>query len=230
MTGSGLSDQTIAPIENVPLRVQVADMLRTAIINGKLRPGAQLVETALADQLNVSRAPVREAIHILEGDGLIETAAYKGTRVKPLTAREIEEISSLREAYETLAIRRMVERRAPVEALWDSCRAMAVAAEAEDFESLISADEAFHRTMIRLADHALLLASWNSLYLRIHQIMALRNRANTQLAEIAAKHPPIVEALGSGDVDLAVRLIGEHARSAADLDGLDLSDTDEGEP
>src|SRR6187402_473104 len=90
----------IVPIEQTPLRVQIADMLRRAIITGKLRPGSVLVETALADQMNVSRAPIREAIQILENDGLVETVAYKGKRVKPLTAREVEETYGLREVFE----------------------------------------------------------------------------------------------------------------------------------
>ena len=72
---TGPMPDDIAPIENVPLRVQVADRLRNAILSGKLRPGTGLVETALAEQMNVSRAPIREAIQILENDGLVETIA-----------------------------------------------------------------------------------------------------------------------------------------------------------
>ena len=79
----------LEPIEQTPLRVQIADRLRRAIVTAKLRPGTVLVETALAEQMNVSRAPVREAIAILENDGLVETVAYKGKRVKPLTVREV---------------------------------------------------------------------------------------------------------------------------------------------
>ena len=79
------ADQALGPIEPTPLRVQVADRLRTAIVTGRLRPGTALVETALAEQLQVSRAPIREAIQDLENDGLVETVAYRRKRVKPLT-------------------------------------------------------------------------------------------------------------------------------------------------
>jgi len=85
----------LGPIEQTPLRVQVAQRLRTAIVTGQLRPGDALVETALAEQLNVSRAPIREAIQDLENDGLVETVAYKGKRVKPLTVREVAEIRDM---------------------------------------------------------------------------------------------------------------------------------------
>jgi DNA-binding GntR family transcriptional regulator len=212
------------PIEQTPLRVQIADMLRRAIITGKLRPGAVLVETALADQMNVSRAPIREAIQILENDGLVETVAYKGKRVKPLTAREVEETYNLREVFEVMAVRRILEYGRPVDALWTHCRAMEQAAAEGDREKLTAADEAFHRTLIRLSDHDLLLTLWNSLYLRIHQIMALRNTAQPNLIDIAGNHPPIVRALEAHDVDEAVHLISEHTRSLADFDPASIAE------
>jgi DNA-binding GntR family transcriptional regulator len=208
----------IAPIEQTPLRMQVADKLRRSIITGKLRPGTTLVETALAEQLNVSRAPIREAIQILESDGLVETVAYKGKRVKPLTAREIEETYGLREVFEVMAVRRILEKGISAAPLWEPCKAMEAAARAGDREALTAADEAFHRTLIGLSDHELLLSSWRNLYLRIHQIMALRNVAQPNLADIAGNHPPIVRALEARDIDRAVHLISEHTRSVADID------------
>lgn len=208
----------ITPIEQTPLRTQIADMLRKAIITGKLRPGTVLVETALAEQMNVSRAPIREAIQILENDGLVETVAYKGKRVKPLTAREVSETYSLRTAFEVMAVRRILENRAPLDTLWAHCHAMQAAAASGDGEALTDADEAFHKALVALSDHHLLVSSWNSLYLRIHQIMALRNTTQPNLADIAGNHPPIVRALEAGDAEEAVRLISEHTRSLANFD------------
>ena len=210
-------------IEQNPLRVQIADMLRRAIVTGKMRPGTVLVETALAEQMNVSRAPIREAIQILENDGLVETVAYKGKRVKPLTAREVAETYQLREVFEVMAVRRILEFGHDASALWPHCAAMEAAARAEDRVALTAADEAFHRTLIQLADHELLLASWDSLYLRIHQIMALRNVVGPDLAAIAGNHPPIVNALEAGDVDAAVHLISEHTRNVADFDPASIA-------
>ena len=208
----------IAPIENVPLRVRVADRLRGAILSGRLRPGTGLVETALAEQLKVSRAPIREAIQILENDGLVETIAYKGKRVKPLTAREMDETYSMREAFEVMAVRRILENGAPLDALKIHCDEMLAAAENDNFEALTAADEAFHHALIRLADHDLLMASWKNLYLRIHQIMALRNRDERNLTEVARNHPPIVQALANGDADRAIKLISDHTRILAAFD------------
>jgi DNA-binding GntR family transcriptional regulator len=214
----------ITPIEQTPLRTQIADMLRAAIITGKLRPGTPLVESALAEQMNVSRAPIREAIQILENDGLVETVAYKGKRVKPLTAREVAETYSLRTVFEVMAVRRILENGTPVDALWTHCHSMDAAAAAGDGEALTDADEAFHKTLIALSDHHLLRDLWNSLYLRIHQIMALRNTTQPNLADIAGTHPPIVRALEAGNVEEAVRLISEHTRSLADFDPASIAE------
>lgn len=218
MSNVTLLPDDIAPIENVPLRVQVANRLRSAILSGRLRPGSGLVETALAAQMNVSRAPIREAIQILENDGLVETIAYKGKRVKPLTAREVAETYSLREVFEVMAVRRILDSGVPVDALHEYCEAMNAAAAADNYDALTAADEAFHHALIRLADHVLLLASWKNLYLRIHQIMALRNRDERNLQQIASNHPPIVKALEDRDADRAIALISEHTRALAAFD------------
>jgi DNA-binding GntR family transcriptional regulator len=139
--------------------------------------------------------------------------------VKPLTVREVEETWSLRQTFEVMAVRRILDREADVSRLWEPCRAMHAAAEAGDREALIAADEAFHRTLIELSDHHLLLQSWNALYLRIHQIMALRNRRDSDdLAEIARNHPPIVRSLEERDTRTAVRLISDHTRALRDFD------------
>ena len=214
----------ITPIEQTPLRIQIAEMLRRAIVSGKLRPGSVLVEATLAEQMNVSRAPIREAIQILENDGLVETVAYKGKRVKPLTAREVEETYNLREVFEVMAVRRILQYGHPVAALWAHCHEMDRAADAGDQDKLTAADEAFHRTLIQVADHDLLLASWNSLYLRIHQIMALRNTVQPNLFDISGTHPPIVRALEAHDVDEAVRLITEHTSSLANFDPASIAE------
>ena len=217
-TLADLMPHDITPIENVPLRVQVANRLRKAILSGRMLPGAALVETALAEKMNVSRAPIREAIQILENDGLVETIAYKGKRVKPLTAREVAETYSLREVFEVMAVRLILENGAPLDTLRTHCDEMTAAAEADNFEALVVADEAFHHALIRLADHNLLLTSWKNLYLRIHQIMALRNRDERNLTEVAGNHPPIVQALADGDADRAINLISEHTRILAAFD------------
>jgi len=228
--GTGPADAALSatpalgPIEQTPLRVQVADILRSAIVTGTLRPGTVLVETALAEQLNVSRAPIREAIQDLENDGLVETVAYRSKRVKPLTVREITETCDMRQRFEVLAVRRVLAGGASVERLWAPCRVMEAAAASGDREALVAADEVFHRTLIQLSDHELLGQLWGGLYLRIHQIMSLRNDIEVDLRDIAGTHPPIVEALEANDIEQAVRLVAEHADALADFDPASIAE------
>lgn len=219
------SPSALEPIEQTPLRVQVADALRSAIVTGKLRPGEPLVETALAEQLAVSRAPIREAIQDLENDGLVETLAYRRKRVKPLTVREVVEICEMRQHFEVMAVRRILAEGTPVDALRAPCLAMREAAEEGDRDALVAADEAFHRTLIRLSDHQLLDQLWAGLYLRIHQIMSLRHDEDVDLGDIADAHPPIVEALQAADVETAVRLVAEHANAVADFDPASIAES-----
>ena len=219
-----MAEPPLGPIEQTPLRRQVAERLRTAIVTGRLRPGSPLTETALAEQLQVSRAPIREAIQDLENDGLVETLPYRGKRVKPLTVREVTEIREMRQRFEVMAVQRIGSRGAAVDELWGPCRAMAAAAERGDRDALIAADEAFHRTLIQLSDHRLLAQLWGGLYLRIHQIMALRNDRDVDLADIAAAHPPIVKALEAGDVECAVRQVSRHFDALADFDPASIAD------
>lgn len=212
------ADGNLTPIEQTPLKVQIADRLRRAIVTGRLRPGEVLVETVLASQLHVSRAPIREAVQILESDGLVETVAYKGKRVKPLTVREVVETCEMRTVFEVTAARRILASGTPVDALRAPCHAMAEAADAGDRDALVAADETFHRTLIALSDHHLLAQSWAGLYLRIHQIMSLRHDRDVNLVDIAANHPPIVAALEARDAVATERLIAEHTHALASFD------------
>jgi len=221
---AGAAASTLAPIEQTPLKVQIADRLRRAIVTGRLRPGAALVETALAEQLNVSRAPIREAVQILENDGLVETVAYKGKRVKPLTVREVIETCEMRTVFEVTAARRILAHGTSVDPLWQPCRVMEEAAATGDREALVVADEAFHRLLIELSGQALLTQLWAGLYLRIHQIMSLRNDRDVNLVDIAANHPPIVRALAGRDGALVEHLIAEHTHALASFDPASVAE------
>jgi len=222
-----MAEQGLGPIEQTPLRIQVAELLRRAIVTGQLRPGTPLMESALAEQLKVSRAPIREAIQDLEKDGLVETAAYRGKRVKPLTVREVVETCEMRKEFEVMAVRRILERGTSVAALREPCKEMARAAAHGDREALVAADQAFHRTLIRLSDHQLLAQLWAGLYLRIHQIMSLRNDREVNLADICGTHLPIVEALEAQDEEGAVRLISEHVNALVDFDPARIAEPPE---
>jgi DNA-binding GntR family transcriptional regulator len=210
---------SLTQITNKPLREQVLDALRDAIIQGEFKPGQPLVETELAAQLGVSRAPIREALQVLNSEGLLETIPYHGTTVRRLTKRDIEELYSLRSVLESFAIRRIIARRNPqdVEALREHFRAMLDRAEAGDLKTLNEVDRGFHDTLIRLSDHRLLQTIWNAVALRVRQVMALLNERNTDLKQIAYNHLPIIEAIAAWDEPRALRLIEQHIAATGEL-------------
>ncbi|GIV81116.1 MAG: GntR family transcriptional regulator [Anaerolineae bacterium] len=210
---------SLTQITNKPLREQVLDALRDAIIQGEFKPGQPLVETELAAQLGVSRAPIREALQVLNSEGLLETIPYHGTTVRRLTKRDIEELYSLRSVLESFAIRRIIARRNPqdVEALREHFRAMLDRAEAGDLKTLNEVDRGFHDTLIRLSDHRLLQTIWNAVALRVRQVMALLNERNTDLKQIAYNHLPIIEAIAAWDEPRALHLIEQHIAATGEL-------------
>lgn len=213
------SSKQFSEINNVPLRQKIVNVLREAILSGELKPGEALVETALAAQLGVSRAPLREALRTLSKDGLIESVAYRGTKVKTLNRKDVEEIYSLRGLHETFALQRIIARDdiATIEPLKQICKNMQKAAKAKDFKTLNQEDDAFHRQLILLAEHDMLTAIWDQLALRVRQLMALRNQLNRDPMTIAMNHPPIVNAIENKDLAQATALIEKHVASAKDL-------------
>lgn len=214
-----MSGAQLQEIANLPLRSRVADLLREAILRGDLRPGQTLTEVSLAQQLQVSRAPVREAFRSLSKEGLLESVPYKGTRVRLLSRTDIEETYSLRGQLEAFAAARIVSRSNEIDfaPLEDICGTMQQLAAEGDVSSLNQEDERFHKTLIELADHALLMSVWTTLALRVRQIMALRNQQNQNPMEVALNHPPIVAALKARDLRAALEHLERHVASAADL-------------
>lgn len=202
-----------------PLRQRVANVIRDAILGGNLLPGSPLVEKAIAEDLDISRAPVREAIRMLAKEGLVESVPYKGSHVRRLSARDVEEIYSMRGLLERYAVRSALTSEpmpslAPLEA---ACAAMDTAATSGDLRALTAADERFHRALIALADHELLLGMWNLIELRARHAMALRNGQMDDVMAVAANHRAIVGALRAGDLDESLRLVTEHVASGAQL-------------
>jgi DNA-binding GntR family transcriptional regulator len=88
---------------------QALKEIREAIRKGKLKPGDRLVEMQLAEEMHISRFPIREALRYLEKEGLVETKPFKGTYVAKLTERDMEELYSLRSAIEEFAVRILIK-------------------------------------------------------------------------------------------------------------------------
>lgn len=216
MSGGEYSFSPIRP----PGRVhrEVYEALRRAITSGELVPGQRLVEATLANQLGVSRAPLREAISVLERDGLISRLPRRGMVVSSLSRKDVVEIYGLRMALESWAIAKAceeasVEEIAGLEFIVDGMRD---AIAHDDMKRLAEGDVAFHRALCGASRNERLVAVWNSNYSQI-QILSTQSSADRKpyVREFPDRHLAIVRAVEGRKCDVAQRVILEHIQSAA---------------
>ena len=209
----------LGQLQNKSLREHVVDVLHEAILSGDLRPGQPLIETELAAQLGVSRAPLREAIQILNSEGLVETIPRRGTRVRSLDRKDIVELYSLRGVLEALAIRCIIDQSDPCDLrrLEAICERMLRAANDGRIRKLNELDLSFHDTLITMSGHSLLLTTWNLVALRVRRVMTLRNMRNSDIRLVAYSHLPILEAIRDRDEARAIEAIQAHVATGGDL-------------
>ena len=218
---SGISggEYSLRPI-GPPNRVhrEVYEALRRAITSGDLVPGQRLVEATVASQLGVSRAPLREAIGVLERDGLISRLPRRGMVVSVLSRRDVVEIYDLRTALETWAIAKACEEASAkdVAGLASIVDDMRRAIDFDDMKRVAERDVAFHRALCALSHNKRLVAAWNSNYTQI-QILSTQSSAEKKpyVLEFPDRHLVIVHAIAKRKCDAAQRIICEHIQSAA---------------
>jgi DNA-binding GntR family transcriptional regulator len=179
----------------------VFQKLRSAILNGDLAPGTKLSVPVLAQELNVSRSPVREAVQRLTTERLAYEEPRRGCFVVELDADDLIPIYDVREVLEGLAARRAAELRDPaclerLEALMSSHRA---AIQAGDLERHVALDVAFHELLREVADNQLLTEVLDSIR-GVVQLAIRTTSLRTGPGHLAlAEHERIVEAIVSGD-------------------------------
>lgn len=206
-------------IKNISIREQTLDTLREAILTGELKPGDTLTEMDLSKQLGVSRAPIREALRILNSEGLVETIPYHGTTVRRLTRVDIEELYSMRVLLETFAVEQIIQANDEehIPTLMNFVDRMEKAGKANNLKLVNEIDRDFHDTLIEMSGHSLLMSMWQMVAMKVRQVMALRNQQNTDLTQIARNHLPLLDAMQKGDLDQTKALLQEHIASVGDL-------------
>jgi DNA-binding GntR family transcriptional regulator len=193
-----------------------AAALRRLILSGEYRPGERLVEERLTERLGVSRPPLREAMRILQQEGLVVTFPRRGAVVTPLTAEDVHEIYTLRFALDRLAAELGVPVRdsALLVPLRTALEGMRQAAQRGDLERLLEENIAFHLAMCGLACHRRLLQAYRALALQLRLCMAmnlrLRERLYGNLDENVARHEVLLDLVERGDRDGLLRAIAAH--------------------
>jgi DNA-binding GntR family transcriptional regulator len=192
--------------ESKTLRTEVRQMIRNAIVTGKLQPGVHLKENEISEQMGVSRSPVREAFRQLEQEGLIESIPNRGVFVKKFSSKEIEEIFTLRAVLENLAFELVIQGDKMDSEDWRHLDSYLVkqkaAMEARSFDQLTRLDMDFHEYIVHKADSTRLLKMWQSLRGQILVLFYQRFQVLDQVYEtVQPDHYNILEALRSGDID-----------------------------
>ncbi len=197
----------MAKIFNNELSVQAYREVRKMIISKKLIPGQKIVQDKLAEDLGISRTPLRSALQMLEGEGLIVSVPRKGVIVKEFSNREIVEIYDCRIALERTAVRLFVDQASnkDMNILRDLFKPF-LEGEINDFEYQ-KADAEFHDYMIRNSGNSFLhrIFQQSNLLVCIDTLGLLRPSKETLI-----EHMKIIDALEKRDVDLAESLIISH--------------------
>jgi DNA-binding GntR family transcriptional regulator len=204
-----------APPVQRALRNDVYDALRQALVSGALRPGERVNEAEIARQMQISRAPIREAIRQLEQEGLLESVPRRGTFVVALSRDDVEEVYTLRADVEARAIRRAIPRLSPgdLETLATLVETMEAAATAGDVAQLLETDTQFHRVLVEAAGWARLRKIWESLHPQTLTLYTLTTLTDWTPLDHARRHAPLLSAIRAGDPDLAAAAIQDHILS-----------------
>jgi len=199
------------------LEVKVLETLRTAIQNNELKPGQRLVEEEIARKMGVSRVPVRQAIHILERDGLVVTEPHRGATVVDLSNQDIEEIYGLRTALEMYAIGLATCRAQEndIEALQAIVDEMRKQASADPYPDQNHLDLKFHETICELSGNHKLVEAWQRLSTQVRMVLALKNLVYNDAQTIPQGHQRVVDAIRQRDAAVAQQILAEHIAASA---------------
>ena len=195
---------------------QALTHVRETIINGELKPGERIVESQLAEQMQISRFPIREALRCLEKEGLVENIPFKGTYVSKFTEQDMEEVFSLRGAIEALALQLLIKRidDEKLATLATIIKDMETSAREGDAAGVVTHDLQFHRTICEMTGHRKLLFFWETLEHHIYMFLTIEKKVYYPPERYVTTHYPILEALKKKDSELATARLRIHLEDA----------------
>jgi DNA-binding GntR family transcriptional regulator len=203
-------ESVFRPIGTRSMPDEIVIHIRNAIISGELDFGEHLTEQEIAEQMRVSRIPIREALRQLEQEGLVVRIPNRGCFVVDFTEQDVTEVFTLRATLEIMAVEMATPHLTPddIAALQDIIDAQRQAIAAEDYERLTQLDLTFHEYICAKASHNQLLKAWRSQYV---QTQILMNRRFNVLSDytpqtVISDHMHLLEALTRRDAQAAAEL------------------------
>jgi len=192
--------------------------LRERILSNDIAPGTRLVMRDVANQYEASDIPVREALRMLERDGLVETAPYRGARVTTLTTKEVEETYFVRSHLESIATGLAAERitAAELEQLVQLMVEMRAAVEAQDGPRFSDLNLEFHRTIVASCGNDMLRELTMDIWRRHSGFQRVFRMMPERIAISQREHEGIMAALHDHDPERAAGLALLHKQSVRD--------------
>src|SRR5215211_1275092 len=191
-------------VRSPSLAEQAADAIVTGLSAGALRPGQRLVEAELASTLNMSRVPLREALKILEAQGIVESTPHRGTRITRFDEARITQICEVRVALERIAL----SYSAPI---YRSHRELCVrldkiienmerAADRLEWIDVSKADLSFHREICHASGNSIVETLWETLARHVFIIFGNEIRDECDARVMGPQHRRLRDLLAAGDI------------------------------
>lgn len=202
----------LAPVQPRTMVEQAAEAVVAAAARGAFLPGDRLVEAEIARDLGISRVPVREALRLLESQGIVVSTPYKGMRLMQVTNQGVAEMMRVRLALESLAVKEILAAGGG-EARIAAARTAATVYEAQlaggDLAAIANADMVVHAEICRASGNAVLHGLWLGLARQLTVIWGL-GQGGRAAQEVAAEHRRLLDALAGGDAKGAQAALAAH--------------------
>lgn len=201
----------------LPLRDVVFQTLRTAILKGDLKPGERLMELQLAAKLGVSRTPIREAIRMLEQEGLAITIPRRGAEVARMTEKDMEDVLQIRCSLEDLAVRVSCDKinAAELEELREAMEDFERQVETDNVSEIAKADVVFHDIIYKAADNPKLLVLLNNLREQMYRYRVEYLKDKSIYPRLVREHRHMYEALMNKDKETVAWVVEQHLHNQA---------------
>lgn len=199
----------------LPLRDVVFHTLREAILKGELKPGERLMELQLASKLGVSRTPIREAIRMLELEGLAVTTPRKGAEVAKMTEKDMEDVLQIRKALDELAVGLACDNMGEEELgkLYVALKNFEECTRSGNVKQVAQADVEFHDVIYQAADNPKLVNMLNNLREQMYRYRVEYLKNKSIYPRLIEEHKGIYEGLKCKDKKTVVEIVSHHVEN-----------------
>lgn len=209
-------EPVLEPLSETLLGARAYRALWTGIVSGRIESGVQLRPDTIAEQLDISTTPVREALHRMEGDGLIVKLPYRGWFVREFTELEVRQLYEMRAALESFSVRLACERITDEELTWlrEHQSIGEAALRAGDMEGYRIYNRDLHAAIVDAARNAYLSSAMGQLSLQSQVLVARTIRLVGRPSRAIEEHRELIDLIATGENKAAQELMERHILSA----------------